>query len=170
MEDGIDKTQWLPKVFNRVSGIMERVPPVNPFRARQGMVVWKGEEIKALVWMPDILNAIRNGNGDPIHLTDDEVHTCKRVERAALSAMAALKLSNIRTFMSGDMNTDKLPKNDPFKELLCGMPRKYSHALMWIICDERNGGNTELALKIITTIRTAIEHAKNILEHLEKEC
>ena len=167
-EEGIDKSQWLPKVYNRVSGLMERIPPVNPFRARQGAVVWQGEAIKALVWMPDILNAIRNNDGDPIYLTDDELHTCKRVERTALSAMAALGLSNIRTFMAGDMNPDKLPQNDPFKELLQGMPRPYSHALLWVICDDRNGGNLPLALKIITSIRTAVEHAKNILERLEK--
>lgn len=160
MTDGIDKSQWLPQYFNPFSKRMERVPPVNAFRQQHGIVQWEGQAIKALTWLPDILNHNKN-------LDDDELHICKRVERAALSAMAALGLSNLRVFIAGDMNTGSLPEHDPFKEILQGMQPKYSTALLWVICDERNGGNVQLAIKILSTIRTAIGHAKNILEKLD---
>lgn len=163
--EGHDESQYIQAVLNPISGKMEKPPIVNAFRAAKGDIfINPDDKNECPSWMPRILNLKLNESGKA-YLDDDALHTCKRVERAALSAMAALGVSSLRCFLSGDgRDISSLAEYDPFKALLTGLLPKYSTALLWVVCDERNRGNIPLALKIIGTITQAIALAKNILD------
>lgn len=165
--DGHDESQYLGKILDPRSGKMIPIPPINAFRAAKGDIIRNTDDkLESITWMPRRLNITLDDRGHKL-IDDDQLHTCKSVERAALSAMAALGLSSIRVFMAGDMNLAGLSQIDPFKAILTLMKPCYSTALLWVICDERNGGNTQLAIKMLGSIHTGISFAKEILDSLQ---
>lgn len=163
--EGHDESQYIKAVLNPTTGRMEKPPLVNAYRHAKGDIFINADDkSECPTWMPRILNLRLNEQGKPF-LDDDALHTCKRVERAALSALAVLGLSDIRSFISGNsQDIGELPAYDPFKALLVGLLPVYSTALLWVICDDRNRGNVPLAMKMIDTIAQAIDLAKNILD------
>lgn len=167
--EGHDESQYIKAVLNPVNGKMEKPPLVNAFRNAKGDIFINADDkSECPTWMPRILNLKLNEHGKKI-MDDDALHTCRRVERATLSALAVLGLSDIRSFISGNcQNISELPAYDPFKALLVGLLPVYSTALLWVICDERNRGNVPLAMKIIGTITQAVELSKNILDECQK--
>lgn len=151
---GHDESQYLPR----------GVPPVNPWRAQHGHVKWEGEAIKALTWMPDILHATLNEEGNEL-LTRDYVHTCESIFRIVTSTRHALGLSDLRSFIGGSISAiESTPKTDPFIALLTGLMPYQSNLCLWVVCDEYNNGNVELAKKLITSICNSLDRAQKIID------
>lgn len=164
--DGHDENDWFEPVINPKTGKKEMPPIVNAFRAAKGDIQTNSDaKVEAAHWMPRILNLKLNKRGEK-YLDDDQLHICRRVERVALSAMAALGVSNLRCFMAMGSDVAELPKRDPFATLLTDMLPEYSNAMLWVISDERNLGNVELAIKIHGTIVQSLELAKKILDEI----
>lgn len=153
--DGSDPQYYLPR----------GVPPVNPWRMQHGQVRWEGEAIKALTWMPDMLNNTLDVNGNPC-LTPDYIHTCESIFRIVTSARVALGLSDLRSFISANKtDAQSSRKTDPFFALLTGLLPYQSNLCLWVVCDEYNHGNIELAKRLIWSIRNSLDNAQKIIDN-----
>jgi len=170
--EGHDESQYLPtKWYNPKTEKEEPYQVVNAFRAAKGDVIINetGYYESLTAFFPNQLSKILDEKGQNL-LSRDDVHTCKRIERAVLSAWAVLKFGHLKNFTIGDdIDTSKLPKHDPFVALLTGLLPYQSNICLWVIFDDRNRGNIPLATKLISSIRNSIDLAKNILDNLP-EC
>lgn len=162
--EGHDESQYLPKKwFNPKTEKEESYPVVNPFRAQHGKVRLEGEEIKALTWLPDILHDTYGEDGKEL-LSRDYLQICETIFRIVMSARNALGISDLRSFLGAEQLNQHLSARDPFFALLSKLLPYQSNMVLWIVCDEYNRGNIDLARKLIETIRNSLDLAKKVID------
>lgn len=162
--DGIDESQWLPKVFNKHTGLLERIPPVNPFRQQHGIVKWEGESIKAISWMPDLLFAKLDADGNQL-LNGDHLMTCKAFYSAVVSTRKALGISDLRGYLS-DPGQGNPATGDVFFTVMTKLLPYQANMCLWVVCDEYNRGNVALAEKLITSIQNSLDLARKVIDNI----
>lgn len=155
--DGHDASQYLPR----------GVPPVNAYRAQHGSVRWEGEAIKALTWLPDILEHRGRINGDHLNV-------CLTIKRATTSTMNALAIENVRAYLTDVVAVQNKCQcidkakcqcgTDIFYNLLTRLNRKKSYICFWLVTDEMNQGNIGVAIREIGFIKEALEDAHKIID------
>lgn len=160
--DGHDESQYLPKVFDPVTGKMIPTPPVNAFRAQHGNVVYEGDLIRQLEWLPDILYA---------HAVIDKCHldTALSFYTAYIETMKALKIGDIKGILNDKTDELSTPKGDIFFAVMHGLCKPEANMMLWLVCDDRNRKNTLLARHLIGTIKHALENSQIIIDNLKKK-
>lgn len=151
--EGHDESQYLPR----------GTPPVNPFRERQGGVRWEGTSCKALSWFPDRL----------YHLQIIEKHhldTAISFITAMINTQKVLGIGDIRGILHDKPEELNSPKGDVFYAILNRLCKPESNMLLWLVCDDRNRGNTSLARHLIGTIKHALENTQKIIDNMAGVC
>lgn len=150
--EGHDASQYLPR----------GVPPVNAYRATKGDIVREGESIKAISWMPDRLYVADR-------LSKEEVNTCTMFYSILIATRRVLGICDLRGILTDKTmeNPTKSLEVDYFMEIMNGLPRPEGNMLLWVVCDEYNHGNLELACMLLGTIQHAIENTKNIIDNIK---
>lgn len=152
--EGHDETQYLPR----------GTPPVNPFRERQGGVKWEGTGVKALTWMPDIMNDTLDEEGREL-LTRDQLHTCESFFRAVVATGNELKIDRLKIYM-GDSVEDEKKAKDIFYAIMTRLLPYQSNLMLWVVCDDRNRGNIALAKHLKSSIQNAVDCAQKVISAL----
>lgn len=166
--DGHDESQYLPKKWiNPKSGKEEDYPVVNECRAKKGDIVQletDGGLNKALTWLPDKLNHMRDDNGKEL-LNRDYLHICESIYKIVMSARHSLGISDLRSFIGGEaiIQVGILP-SDPFFAILSKLMPYQSNMVLWVVCDEYNRGNIALARKCISSILGSLDMAKKVID------
>lgn len=148
--EGHDESQYLPR----------GIPPVNPFRAQHKGVRWEGTSIKAMNWLPDLML-------DREFLTKDHQTTCLSFYSAVISTRKLLGITDLRGYLADSQMGDALPK-DIFFAICNGLKKWKSNLCLWVVCNEYNMGNIELAYKIRGNIQESLEDAQKIIDNLRE--
>lgn len=154
--EGHDESQYLPK----------GMPPVNPFRAQHRGIKWEGQAVKALTWLPDILNAMLNDSGNEL-LTRDHIATCTRFYSAVVSTRKTLGISDIRGYIAEPTGKNDSRETDIFFSVVNGLLKYQSNLCLWVVCDEYNRGNIKLASHLIGSIQQSLDNAQKIIDSLK---
>lgn len=162
--EGHDESQYLPKKwYNPRTGREEDYPIVNPFREKHGGVVTEGKSIKALTWLPDKLHLQLDTDGNQL-INGDQLNTCRSFYRAVVSTRNELRIDNVRNLV-GQSPTPGEP-TDIFFAVVRGLLPYQANMCLWVVCDEYNRGNLELAQKLIVSIQNSLDLAQKIIDSL----
>ena len=157
---GHDESQYLPR----------GVPPVNPFRAKHGKIEWVNQTLHAKTWMPDILTTTLNENGKPLFETE-HLETCIRLFKALVATNQALKISDLHMQLASE-EIQGMPRNpkDIYFAIMRELLPHQSNLCWWVICDDRNHGNVELATHLISSIQNSLVLAEKVIDSLREVC
>lgn len=150
--EGHDESQYLKK----------GTPPVNPFRMQHGKVKWEGEAIKALTWLPDVLQDIG-------YLEKEHHDTCRSFERILIQAKRTLSICELKGALF-----DKAPeeiRNDVDMYLLIKNTLICSEMqiMIWLVEEENSISNIEAAASLNGKIKHAIENTQKTIDNVSKK-
>jgi hypothetical protein len=149
--EGHDESQYLPK----------GLPAVNAYRAQHGKVIWEGDSIKSLEWLPD---AFFGGN----EKEEGYLRTCNAFFCYLVQFKRTCGTCDIRGRLFDELATGISFELDMFKQIRDRLPKNELATLVWFVWNDYNRGNMNLASYLLGTIKHALEHTKNIIDDCKK--
>jgi hypothetical protein len=150
--EGHDESQYLP----------DGVEVVSYYRKQHGQVIHEGLLHKTLEWLPDILFEEKK-------ISKEQLDTAVSFFRILINAKRALGTCDLRGTLF-----DKYPYGisndiDPFLHIKRSIGKWDFNALIWIVWDEYNRGNVNLARQKVDHVTRILNHAKIAIDDLTKK-
>ncbi len=163
--EGHDESQYLPKKWiNPKTGKEEDYPVVNVWRMGKGdIIINEDDKYEVPTWLPRRL--FRNGS-----FTKELFDTSNSFFRILVHAKRTLGITDLRNILF-----EKPPASgqniqvDMFIELKRALALPEMNAIIWLVWDDYNRGNTGIAYQIIGTIKHGLENCQMVIDKFKEK-
>lgn len=157
--EGHDESQYLPKEYNAKTGKMERVPPINAFRAAKGDITRnEDDKLESVHWLPRIMHRQRQ-------ITKEHYDTARSFERHLIHARRTLGICDIKGKLFDIMPANGIDEStDLFLTILRSVARPEVVRLVWFVDMNFPCSSAALPDDMLGVIQHGLENVQKIID------